>query len=55
MVSRARRILVDGETVKAVADADGVGVNVVYRAVQIISDKHRTVAGYWPGISPTGG
>ncbi len=52
MVSRARRVLVDGETVQSVADADGVRRPVVYRAVQMISDKHRTMAGYWPGLSP---
>ena len=55
MVSRARRILVDGQTVKAVADAEGVGTHAVYRAVRMISDKHRTLAGYWPGMSPMGG
>ena len=55
MVSRARRVLVDGETAKAVAKADGVTVATVYKAVRQVSAGHRTKAGYWPGTSPMGG
>ena len=54
MLSRARRVLVDDETVQAVADADGVSVFTVYRAVRQVRVNDRTKLGYWPGLSPTG-
>ena len=54
-LSRARRVLVDGETVRDVADSDGVRVHVVYQAVRDVSAGHKTKIGYWPGISPMGG
>ncbi len=54
-LERARRVLVDGETVQEVADADGVTIHVVYLAIREVSAGHRTKVGYWPGLSPMGG
>ncbi len=54
-LDRARRVLVDSETVREVADAEGVKVATVYKAVREVSTGHKVKAGYWPGISPMGG
>ena len=51
-LSRARRVLVGGETVQAVADSAGVRVDAVYRALRQVSAGHRSKLGYWPGMSP---
>jgi len=50
--SRARRVLVDGKSVREVAQADRVTVHVIYRAVRSVAAGNRTNVGYWPGISP---
>jgi len=53
-LDRARRVLVDGKTVREVADSDGVTLHPVYRAVREVTARQKTKTGYWPGISPTG-
>ncbi len=55
-ISRARRVLVDGERVQEVADSDGVFVTTVYRAINEVYSQHSNeMVGYWPGLSPMGG
>ncbi len=52
--SRARRVLVDGKSVREVAQANRVTVHVIYRVVRSVAAGCRTKVGYWPGISPMG-
>ena len=54
-LDRARRVLVDSETVQEVADSDGVTKGRVYIAVRKVTAGQKTKLGYWPGISPTAG
>ena len=54
--SRARRVLVDGETAREVADADRVTIHVVYSAIREVSAGHKVKIGHWTSISsPMGG
>ena len=53
-LARARRVLVDGETVREVADSAGVQTDVIYRALRQVSAVHKAKLGYWPRMSPMG-
>ena len=54
-LARARRVLVDGETVREVADSDGVTTHVVYGEIYVIRPRAAGMPAYWPGMSPMGG
>ncbi len=51
-LSRARRVLVDGELVRDVADSEGVGLAAIYKAVRMVCAGHHEKVGYWPGLAP---
>ena len=51
-LARARRVLVDGESAREVADSDGVIVTTVYRAISEVHSQYNPMAGYWPSLSP---
>lgn len=52
MLARARRVLVDGESARDIADSDGVGVDAVYRALRKVCPQLDGMAGYWLSLSP---
>ena len=47
-LDRARRVLVDGKTVREVAESDGVTIAMTYPAIYAIRPLANANLGYWP-------